>query len=128
MRAAEILRSIADRIDKANSAPGAKPENDATAEKIPAKRVELTPVPKPEEPEPVAPPTDTNVDTMVSPLQQKIELLKKAVGVENAFDEKSEPDELDIIKQNAGISPIIAFAAGSDLEDDDLYDNILSRE
>jgi hypothetical protein len=39
--------------------------------------------------------------TMIFPLQQKIELLKKSVDVPSEFDQE---DELDIIKKRAGIS------------------------
>jgi hypothetical protein len=41
-------------------------------------------------------------DVMVSPLQQELELLKKATGVENMYDQPEE-QELTIIKKNAGI-------------------------
>jgi hypothetical protein len=57
-----------------------------------------------------------NVDTMVPPLQQKMELLKKAVGVDSVFDTDSEPDELEVIKSLAGMNPgaAAAFTAGED--------------
>lgn len=70
-------------------------------------------------------------DIMVPPLQQKIELLKKAVGVENIYDEDQEQkaleekervtptpeeeDELEKIKRAAGI-PVAAIAELSDDE------------
>lgn len=41
-------------------------------------------------------------ETMVSPLQQELELLKKATGVESMYD-NCEEEELTIIKKNAGI-------------------------
>lgn len=41
-------------------------------------------------------------ETMVSPLQQELELLKKATGVDNMYDEP-EDEEITIIKKNAGI-------------------------
>jgi hypothetical protein len=41
-------------------------------------------------------------ETMVSPLQQELELLKKATGVESMYDD-CEEEELTIIKKNAGI-------------------------
>ena len=53
---------------------------------------------------------------MVPPLQQKIELLKKSVDVDNEFNNgfdqidqeqgKSHPDELARMKQMAGIDPL----------------------
>lgn len=53
---------------------------------------------------------------MIAPLQQKLELLKKAVDVPNAFDSEqgAEPDELDQMKQRAGISPVIIDSAAED--------------
>jgi hypothetical protein len=68
---------------------------------------------------------------MVPPLQLKLELLKRAVGVNNIYDtERADEthdaadtgtDELDIIKKNAGIAPqaVIISAAG----DDDPFDD-----
>ena len=45
---------------------------------------------------------------MVPPLQQKIELHKKAHGLDNVYDQSNDgtPDELTIIKRNAGIASI----------------------
>lgn len=55
------------------------------------------------------------LDTMVPPLQQKLELLKKSVGVDNIFDGcdddcdcdccSGEEDELDLIRRHAGVIP-----------------------
>lgn len=45
---------------------------------------------------------DEQQETMVSPLQQELELLKKATGVDNMYD-NCEDEELTIIKKNAGI-------------------------
>lgn len=45
--------------------------------------------------------------TMVPPLQQHLELLKKRSGVDNVFDTDSDteaPDDLDQLKKMAGIS------------------------
>lgn len=46
--------------------------------------------------------------TMIPPLQQKMELHKKAHGLDNVYDQTNgeEPDELDVIKRNAGIASI----------------------
>ena len=55
----------------------------------------------------------------VPPLQQKIELLKKAVDVDSYFDEE-EPDELTAIKRNAGLNP--NAAAIISLSDDEPLD------
>jgi hypothetical protein len=55
---------------------------------------------------------DNEVGVFVSPLQQELELKKKEQGVENIFDEPdhsaaddqtNQPDELEVIKRNAGI-------------------------
>lgn len=54
--------------------------------------------------------TDTN--TMVAPLQQKLELLKRAVGVDNMYDEQT--DELDEILKIAGVPTATIFDAGDD--------------
>jgi hypothetical protein len=43
---------------------------------------------------------------MIPPLQQKLELLKKASGVANAFDGE-EHDELNAMKKMAGLPTVI---------------------
>lgn len=48
---------------------------------------------------------------MVPPLQAKLELLKKATGVDNVYDGS---DELDDIKKLTGIKAVIAQEAGED--------------
>jgi hypothetical protein len=61
-------------------------------------------------------PTGDVPDKFVPPLQAKIELLKKATGVDNVYDEQDE-DEIARMKQMAGIKqphPIVADEAGSD--------------
>lgn len=53
-------------------------------------------------------PDETTV--FVSPLQQKLELLKKSVGVDNIYDnpeEQSADDELEQIKKLSGLSTVI---------------------
>lgn len=53
--------------------------------------------------------SDSDCDTWMPPQQQKLELLKKAVGVESEYDEDddcgcdSDSSELTILKRNAGI-------------------------
>jgi hypothetical protein len=61
-------------------------------------------------------------DIFIPPLQLKLELLKKATGVENVYDDDPENqneshgyDELEAIKKNAGIS-VVALDALSDDE------------
>lgn len=76
--------------------------------------------------------TDQSNDaTMIPPLQQKIELLKKATGVENAFDKNTDgnegpeheeaeqaecsgEDEMSILKKNAGLPTAAREAASED--------------
>lgn len=62
-------------------------------------------------------------DVFIPPLQLKIELLKKATGVESVYDEDGEEDktqhhydDLAAIKRNAGIdtSPVVLDALGDD--------------
>jgi hypothetical protein len=62
-------------------------------------------------------PADVEGAVMVPPLQAKLELLKKSVGVENVYDE-CEPDELAVIKKNAGLT-----AAQHEASDDEPLDN-----
>ena len=75
-------------------------------------------------------------DLFVPPLQQKIELLKKAVGVENIYDEDQEAreaeeaeakkptaeeeDELDRMKRAAGIP---SAAVVQELSNDEVFDD-----
>ncbi len=56
--------------------------------------------------------TDTN--TMVAPLQQKLELLKRAVGVDNMYDQVDQQDELEQILKIAGVPTATIFDAGDD--------------
>ena len=56
----------------------------------------------------------TDKDTMVGPLQQKLELLKRAVGVENMYDAVDQEDELDQILKIAGVPTASVFDAGDD--------------
>jgi len=109
MRASEILRQMADMIDQ-KSQP-AQPEHTDS---------DLIPVPD---------------DTFLPPLQGKFELLKKAVGVDNIYDEKvgkvsqdseasnhkvtpmspEETDALERMKTAAGVNALII----NDLSDDE---------
>lgn len=60
---------------------------------------------------------EETVKPMVPPLQQELELLKRSVGVDSCFDdqepdnEPSPQDELDVMKQRAGLTPVIFIAA-----------------
>jgi hypothetical protein len=115
MRASEILRQMADMID-AKSQPAQHDHEHSDSD--------LIPVP---------------TDVFLPPLQAKYELLKKAVGVDNTFDENVgnvsddpeasnhkvthlEPDEQDALarmKKAAGINALIVH----DLSDDEPLDS-----
>lgn len=102
MRASEILRKLADVIDAAETGNDEQqphaPENVNTVTLKPAQA--------------------NNADqadkvTMVPPLQQKMEILKKSVGVDNEFDhgfdqiDAAHDDsdvELAMIKKSAGLT------------------------
>ena len=85
MRAADLLRKLADIVDRQERPTvQAQDENDSNVSTDPA---------------------------MISPLQQNLELLKKANGVDNIFDNEAEEDNLDMdrLKKLAGI-----FGANTD--------------
>ena len=122
MKVGEILRNIADQIDAVDAkksaellmrqaeqaAEAANAIAQDAADEAMSKSIDQAP-----EPEVVdVDNTDcTDTETMVPPLQQKHELLKKATGVENNVidfadddcDCDAEVDEISIIKKMAGI-------------------------
>jgi hypothetical protein len=104
MKAAEILRKLADMIDTHSDEDG-RPTNSV-------QHAELAPV--------EADNTDnTETTTFIAPLQAKLELLKKATGLGSAYDTPCDgADELDVIKQNAGI-PVVAV---SEMADDEPFE------
>jgi hypothetical protein len=95
MKMADVLRQLADKLD------GIEGGTDQTNTDRPVE---------------IEPGNDSTGDTFVPPLQQKIELLKKGVGVPSAFDQDDNgvPDELDAIKKNAGVSPAVVHIASDD--------------
>jgi hypothetical protein len=101
MNIAEILRGLADKIASMEVGQAAPTQSMGQAQLQPVE---------------VDNADHTDDAVMIAPLQQKIELLKKSVGVPNAFDgaETGAPDELDIIKKNAGVSPIAIQLAEED--------------
>ena len=107
MKAAEILRKLADMIDTHSDQEG-RPTNSVQHAELAPVEVDNT--------------DNTDSTTMVAPLQQKLDLLKQAVQGEQeacptcgANPCGCETDELDVIKQNAGI-PVVAVAELSDDE------------
>jgi len=103
MKVAELLRKLADVIAAAEG-------GQETGELTQPNKAELTPA--------EADQTDhSDGNVFVPPLQQKLELLKKATGVNSVYggEEAEGSDELADIKKNAGI----VFTAG---EDNDIGD------
>ena len=105
MNTAAILRALADMIDQHSAPQQQEPQRAVLA-------------PQPQEPTP-----EPELDKMVPPLQQKMELLKKAVGVPSEFDgvgddEGGPEDEISIMRKNAGMNPVVASAASDDVMDD----------
>ena len=88
MNIAEFLRQLADRLDQI--------ETGKNADVLGKNQVD---------------PSDD--DKFMTPNQQKLELLKKGVGVESEYDDEDNT-ELDVIKKNAGISPAVVHIASDD--------------
>lgn len=109
MKIAEILRSLADELEKGQTGPSIYAPRPETWN---PNEAELTPVGAELDDQ-----SETSV--MVPPLQQKIELLKKAVGEPNVYTDDQEADadaELSALRKNAGL--MIAFD-----DDDTVLDN-----
>ena len=106
MKASEILRSLADVIDRAETGTQAAevPQQDQTP------KFHKIEVPNDECGDPKA--------TMISPLQQKLELLKKAAGVDSMYDgeEGSDVDPLDQMKKMAGLQTVMVASEDNDIE------------
>jgi hypothetical protein len=108
MKATEILRKLADVIDSQETAAvNAGNHNRSTMEPVEVDTQD-----------------HTEQTVMITPLQQKQELLKKAAGVESFYDNdceqcgrdpcECEQDPLDVLKQNAGLSVIIQDIGGQE--------------
>jgi len=106
MNIAEILRKLADVVDGKEQAGGTEIVN----------RPDNAPAVEPETGEDTA---VINVEPMVPPLQQKLELLKKIAGEEGGNEvcpacghepcECGHEDELTIMKRNAGMPMMTAM-------------------
>jgi hypothetical protein len=90
MKMAELLRQLADKLDGIDG-----------------------PNPAARQPEQSTDDGSEEQPVMMTPNQQKLELLKKGVGVESEFDDEGS-NELDAIKKNAGISPAVVHIASDD--------------
>lgn len=119
MKSSEIIGALRDLVDKISQDDVTQPVNVYPAEK----RFVAVEVPKtPEDLEAKEKDKELPLDTMVPPLQQKIELLKRAVDIDNVFDgtpiDKTANDqedykqEIKAISRNAGINPVVLDAAG----------------
>jgi hypothetical protein len=91
MKMADILRGLADKLDSIESNVQSEVEPPA---------------------EPKAQELDDN-PVMVPPLQAKLELLKKATGVDNVYSNNGS-DELDDIKKLTGIKAVVQHEASED--------------
>jgi hypothetical protein len=119
MRVADLLRAMISMVDAeeqkyeiGNQQPTVVVVNNTPAPQAPTPQA---PTPQPAHAlNPVAVDNDDSSEpgVFVPPLQQKIELLKKSVGVNNVFDQDT--DELEKIKKYAGINPVAVDEAGSD--------------
>jgi hypothetical protein len=102
MKMSDILRHIASELDDKEAGDnGGKPENSMP-------HAELHKVGK-DWHKGDGKEDETDGTTMIPPLQQKLEILKKASGEENAFDDEPSNgpmDELDAIKKIAGLAVI----------------------
>lgn len=95
MKMADVLRDMADMLEKAQGGD----EHSTGLE-----RVEIDS------------PEEEQQGTMIPPLQQKLEILKKSAGMDNAFDTDcgDRSDELDDIKKLTGIKAVVQHVAGED--------------
>jgi hypothetical protein len=135
MKIADILRTLAANLEHAQGgAPDPRIQN-------PAQLIDVVAVDDGDEPSPNGVTASGNdkapENTFLPPLQQKQELLKKAVGVENVYDdggpehqyaeETAEEDDMtverddivDRIKQLSGVPR----AAIQELSNDDVFDD-----
>ena len=82
MKVAEIFKHVIDLLAQEEQANQSQPDSEENA-------------------------TD-NVGVFVPPLQQKMEMHKKAHGLDNIYDQVNDqqPDELAVIKKNAGLTNI----------------------
>jgi hypothetical protein len=91
MKMADLLRQLADKLDGIEGPNSAAPQQ---TQQTTNGGSEQQPV-------------------FMAPNQQKLELLKKGVGVKSEFDDEGS-NELDAIKKNAGINPAVIHAASDD--------------
>jgi hypothetical protein len=106
MRASEIIRKIADMLDAQESNQSSSTEitnrpdqsNVETGQPTDTQGIEQT--------------AGVNVKSMVAPLQQKLDLMKRLAGEESCDD--GAEDEMAIMRRNAGIAPVVVAMADED--------------
>jgi hypothetical protein len=98
MKMADVLRSLADKLDSIEQG-----SQDADQGQPPTQQ-RMDPVGD-------VPGGDTDTTKMVPPLQAKLELLKKATGVDSVYDNS---DELNDIKKLTGIKAVVQHEASED--------------
>ena len=104
MKMADILRSVADLLDQEGGDQSQGPENmEKSADDF---QHDVTDGAESGDQE-------VKLGAMMPPLQQKLEILKKSAGMDNAFDEQGS-DELDDIKKLTGIRAVIQQEASED--------------
>lgn len=118
MNISELLRTLADKLDSMTTTAPTRGVDMEVAQNLKAARAPETQELDGEE---------MPLSTMVPPLQQKMELLKRSVGIDNVFDGSpidkagDDEDELAVIKRNAGILPnpaaIMALSDDEPLDD-----------
>jgi hypothetical protein len=113
MNLSEILRALADKIDSIEQ-PSADHDHNTSPNQAALVPVEVDNVDHAES------------EVMIAPLQQKLELLKKAAGVESVYDEACDAcgqtpcgcndanNEMEIMKRNAGVPTVAIQLAGED--------------
>jgi hypothetical protein len=101
MKMSDILRDLSDRLAAIENGGGNDEQHQDTLEPVEVDRTDND---------------EVDSDHFMPPLQQKLELLKKAVDVPSAYDQDDNgvPDELDAIKKNAGINPAVIHIASDD--------------
>jgi hypothetical protein len=101
MKMSDILRDLSDKLAAIENGGGNDEQRQDTLEPVEVDRTDND---------------EVDNDHFMPPLQQKLELLKKAVDVPSAYDQDDNgvPDELDAIKKNAGINPAVIHIASDD--------------
>jgi hypothetical protein len=101
MKMSDILRDLSDKLAAIENGSGNDEQPQDTLEPVEVDRTDKD---------------EVDSDHFMPPLQQKLELLKKAVDVPSAYDQDDNgvPDDLDAIRKNAGINPAVIHIASDD--------------